>query len=55
MCAIEFFDSEAELLRAGQKNEVVEKVEEVEKELEEESGFEDEDLERVLTAVLVCQ
>ncbi len=43
-------------MRAGEKNEVVEKVEEVEKELEEESGFEDEYFERVLTeVVLKCE
>lgn len=43
-------------MRAGQKNEVVEKVEEVEKELEEESGFEDEYFERILTElVLKCE
>jgi hypothetical protein len=39
-------------LRAGEKNEVVEKVEEVEKELEEESRFEDEYFEGVLTEIV---
>ncbi len=53
MCAIEFFDSEAQLLRAGEKNEVVEEVKEVENELEEESGFEDEYFERLLTEVVL--
>jgi hypothetical protein len=53
VCAIEFFDSEAQLLRAGEKNEVVEEVKEVENELEEESGFEDEYFERLLTEVVL--